>query len=153
MAERFSWVIPDKLAGMERPGFAQKYESDVEFLKKMGIGVIVNLEEYTWNYEEFEAKHIPINDFRAPKLGDIEQFVKFVREKIAEGKRVVVHCYAGMGRTNLMLASFFVSEGMTPDDALDYVRERRPVFLVNDEQIESLRDYSAALSAEGGARE
>ena len=149
MSDRFSWVIPDKLAGMERPGTAQKFEDDVKFLKEKGVSVIVNLEEYVWKYDDFELKHIPINDFKAPKLKDIEEFVKFVHEKILEKKRVVVHCYAGMGRTNLMIACYLVFLGIHPDKALDYVRSKRQVFLVNDEQREAIREYYYSIRPDG----
>jgi atypical dual specificity phosphatase len=141
MPERFSWIIPGKLAGMERPGLTRKLEEDLEFLKSIGIDVIINLEEDFWDYRGFELKHIPIGDFRAPKLEDFEEFVKFVDDKIKEGKRIVVHCYAGMGRTNLMIAGYLVYLGMDPDEALKLVRERRPCYLVNEEQEEALREY------------
>ena len=142
MPERFSWIIPGKLAGMERPGLASGLEDDLKFLKDAGIDIIVNLKEHLRNWDGFEVKHIPINDFKAPKLGDIGGFVKFIDSKIQEGKRVVVHCYAGVGRTNIMLASYLVYLGMNPDQALDLVKEKRPYQSINEEQEEALRKYS-----------
>ena len=47
MPERFSWIIPGKLAGMERPGLASRLEDDLKFLKDAGIDTIVNLEEHS----------------------------------------------------------------------------------------------------------
>ena len=141
MPERFSWIIPGKLSGMERPGLASGLEDDLKFLKDAGIDIIVNLEEHLRNWDGFEVKHIPINDFKATKLADIDEFVKFIDSKIQEGERIVVHCYAGMGRTNLMLASYFVYLGMEPDKALDLVKEKRPYYAVNEEQEEALREY------------
>jgi atypical dual specificity phosphatase len=141
MPERFSWITPGKLAGMERPGSISGLKEDLEFLKDSRIDVIVNLEEHFINYDGFEVKHIPINNFKAPKLIDIEEFVKFVDCKIREGKRIVVHCHAGMGRTNLMLASYLVYLGIEPDKALDLVKEKRPYHAINEEQEEALREY------------
>ena len=142
MPERFSWIIPGKLAGMERPGLASGLEDDLKFLKDAGIDIIVNLKEHLRNWDGFEVKHIPINDFKALKLGDIGGFVKFIDSKIQEGKRIVVHCYAGVGRTNIMLASYLVYLGMNPDQALDLVKEKRPYQSINEEQEEALRKYS-----------
>lgn len=142
MPERFSWIITGKLAGMERPGLVSVLEEDLKFLKDTGIDIIVNLEEHMRNWDGFEVKHIPINDFKAPKLADIGEFVKFIDSKIQEGKRIVVHCYAGMGRTNIMLASYLVYLGMEPDKALDIVKEKRPYQSINEEQEEALREYS-----------
>ncbi len=147
MPERFSWIIEGRLAGMERPGLFHKLEEDLEFLKKNKIEVIINLEEDYWEYSGFEVKHIPINDFKAPRLQDFDQFVEFVDSKIREGKGVAVHCYAGMGRTNLMIASYLIHYlGTDPDKALELVRERRPTYMVNQEQVESLREYFYTLS-------
>lgn len=146
MPERFSWIIPGKLAGMERPGLISELEGDLRFLKDVGIDIIITLEEHPTSYRGFEVKHIPINDFRAPRLSDFEGFVKFVHTKIEDGKRMVVHCRAGMGRTNLMLASYLVYLGMKPDDALNMVKEKRPYQSVNEEQEEALREYSYIMN-------
>lgn len=55
---------------MERRGSFSGLEEDLEFLKRMGIDVIVNLEEEFRDYTGFEAKRIPIGDFRAPRSED-----------------------------------------------------------------------------------
>ena len=146
MPQRFSWIIEDVLAGMERPGLFFTLEDDLEFLKNLKIEVIVNLEELYKNYDGFEVKHIPINDFKAPQLCDFEEFVKFVNSKVQEKKRIVVHCYAGMGRTNLMLASYLIHHHeVDPDKALNLVKEKRAIHLVNEEQEEALREYFYTL--------
>jgi protein tyrosine/serine phosphatase len=141
MPERFSWIIQGKLAGMERPGLLARLEEDLEFLKNVGISTIVNLEEYVWDYDGFRVKHIPIKDFKAPRLADIEEFVRFIDDEIRKGRRIVVHCYAGMGRTNLMFAAYLVHLGMEPENALNLVKEKRPYYAVNEEQEEALIEY------------
>lgn len=149
MPNQFSWIIPDKLAGMERPGSVCSLEEDLEFLKNVGIDIIINLEEYVRNYDEFDVKHIPIKDFKAPTLSDIEEFVELVEHNIRKGKKILVHCYAGMGRTNLMLASYLVYLGLKPDEALNVVRGSRPSHAVTEEQREALREYYYVHFAEG----
>lgn len=126
---------------MERPGLLWRLEEDLDFLKSTGISVIVNLEEYVWNYDGFRVKHIPIRDFKAPRLADIEEFVRFIDGEIWEERQVVVHCYAGMGRTNLMLAAYLIHLGMELDNALNLIKEKRPYHAVNEEQEEALSEY------------
>lgn len=126
---------------MERPGLLWRLEEDLDFLKSTGISVIVNLEEYVWNYDGFRVKHIPIRDFKAPRLADIEEFVRFIDDEIREERQVVVHCYAGMGRTNLMLAAYLIHLGMELDNALNLIKEKRPYHAVNEEQEEALSEY------------
>ena len=149
MAERFSWVVKDTLAGMERPGLFQNLDKDLQFLNGNGINVIVNLEEYFWEYPEFEVLHLPIADFNPPLLDDFENFNEFVIDRFDEGKRILVHCHAGMGRTNVMIASYLVyKDRVNPDDALDSVRNLRPAHWVNDNQIKALWEYYHSLTGE-----
>jgi len=149
MAERFSWVLDNKLSGMERPGLYQDIQKDLNFLKDEGISVIVNLEEYIWEYPLFEQLHIPVGDFKPPKPEDFETCMAFLTQKISEDKRVLVHCHAGMGRTNLIIAAYIVtSEHIKPDLALDRVKNARPAHFVTEKQEESLWDYYYTLKTE-----
>ena len=142
MSERFSWVIDDFLAGMERPGVFQDFREDLEFLKSKNIGVIVNLEEYYRTYPGFEVLHIPIKDFCSPSIEDFNNFIDFIDGKYLEKKKVMVHCHAGMGRTNLMIASYLLKyEGLKPNLALMKVREKRPVYWITSKQENALWDF------------
>ena len=144
MPERFSWVVEGVMAGMERPGLLGSREDDLEFLRGEGIGVIVNLEEkeHARDYEGFIVKHIPVNDFKAPGLEDFEEFIEFVNSQLILNKRIAVHCYAGMGRTNLMIACFLIHYmKVDPATALEVVRIKRPYHVVTWQQEEALRDY------------
>jgi len=144
MPERFSWIIEGNIAGMERPGLFFPIEEDLEFLKSQGVGVIVNLQEkeHFVDHQGFIVKNIPINDFGPPNYEDFVEFIDFVSAHIAQERKIVVHCYAGMGRTNLMLATYLVhKQAIHPDQALEEVKLKRPVHLVTNRQEEALREY------------
>ena len=145
MPKRFSWVLENKIAGMERPGLFDELKNDYSFLTDKDINVIINLEEeifYENINDSFRIKHIPIDDFKAPRLEDFVEFVSFVKEEIDKGNSIVVHCHAGMGRTNLMIASYIINEfKIQYDKALEIVRESRPIHFVTEEQVDALRDY------------
>ncbi len=144
MPERFSWVVDGVIAGMERPGLLCSREGDLEFLRGEGIEVIINLEEreHARDYEGFIVKHIPVNDFSPPGLEDFEEFIEFVNGQLAGKKRIAVHCYAGMGRTNLMIACFLIHHmKIDPATALEVVKMKRPYHVVTWQQEEALRDY------------
>ena len=144
MPERFSWVVEGIIAGMERPGLFNAHDEDLEFLRGEGIEVIVNLEEkeHARDYSGFIVKHIPVNDFKAPSLEDFREFIDFMNSQISDRRWVAVHCFAGMGRTNLMIACFLMHHmRIDPGTALEVVKLRRPFHLVTWEQEEALRDY------------
>lgn len=144
MPQRFSWVVEDVLAGMERPGLFSPLDEDLQFLRDKGIDVIVNLEEekYAQDYPGFMVKHIPVNDFKAPRPEDFASFMEFALAQAAEKKKMAVHCYAGMGRTNLMIAAYLMNlMKIDPGTALNVVKLKRPFHVVTWEQEESLKTY------------
>lgn len=144
MPERFSWVVENVIAGMERPGSFFPLEEDLSFLKERGIAVVINLEEeeHFRDYDGFIVKNIPIMDFGPPALEDFKTFVDFVSTQMENDRSTAVHCYAGMGRTNLMIAGFLIHHLRTdPQEALELVKIKRPFHLVTIKQEEALWDY------------
>ena len=138
MIRNFSWLIEDEIAGMAKPA-SSVY--DFEFLKEKGLEAIVSLTEYPLSemlIEEFgfTVKHIPVRDFQAPTLEQIEDFVAFAKNARSEGKKLVVHCDAGIGRTGTMLACYLVSKGRNAADAIEEVRTKRPGSIETIEQEE-----------------
>lgn len=144
MPERFSWIIEDRIAGMERPGLFYPLEEDLNFLRSKDVEIIVNLQEkeHFIDHSGFIVKNISIDDFGPPDYEDFIEFIDFVEKYISQNKKVVVHCYAGMGRTNLMLATYLIHHlKIGPDHALEEVKIKRPVHLVTYQQEEALREY------------
>jgi len=119
---------------------------DFEFLKDNGFEAIVSLSEFPLSevlIEEFgfTVKHIPVRDFEAPTLEQVEDFVAFAENARSEGKKLVVHCDAGIGRTGTMLACYLVSKGYNAADAIEEVRAKRPGSLETIEQEEVVLKY------------
>ncbi len=143
MIRNFSWLIEGEIAGMAKPASSV---FDFEFLKENGFEAIVSLTEFPLNevlIEEFgfSVKHIPVRDFEAPTLEQIEDFIAFAEKARAEGKKLVVHCDAGIGRTGTALACYLISKGYKAAKAIEEVRIKRPGSVETFEQEELVMKY------------
>jgi len=153
--EMFYYTVDaGRLAGLPGPAYM---EWDFARLRKMGYSVVVSLEcdrLNTFEIEDagFEHKKICVEDFAAPTLDQVDEFVAFVNSKIGEGKKVLVHCYAGRGRTGTMLAAYLIHQGMSSDAAVREIRERASKAygtlrgVIEADQEELLRRYERRLN-------
>ncbi len=153
MPANFSFIIPGKLAGSARPGDWEDLSDDLAEMSEQGIRAIVSLTETPLDSEAirrsgFSLLHLPIVDFTPPSLEQIAAFVEFVDKSLADGKAVVVHCAAGIGRTGTMLAAYLVHTGMNADEAIRAVRRKRPGSIETREQIETIRAYKKTMNNE-----
>ncbi len=146
MANNFSWLIENKLAGMERPGLNCTIDDEIDFLKSESIDVVVTLEERQHASQKlrslFEYHHFPIDDFGVPELADTDTLITMMKNKIEkENKKILVHCYAGIGRTGTILACYLIKNGSTYEKAIEEVRRKRPGSIQSREQELFIMDY------------
>ena len=59
-----------------------------------------------------------------------------------QNKGVAVHCGAGLGRTGVVLAAYFVATGATAQNAVARIRRLRPGSIETDEQAEAIEHYA-----------
>jgi len=146
----FSWVEQSKIAGMACPST----QSNIQWLKGQNIGLIISLTEESLGGNNFdtngiEVLHLPIQDFQVPTHEQIDNFIQRADQVMAEGKAVVAHCRAGIGRTGTILACWLAAKkGMSGDDAIAKVRELRPHSVETRQQEQFIRDYAALHKAQ-----
>ena len=146
MQREFSWVIPDRLAGMPRPGRDAPIDADAAFLKEKGIALVVTLTEEPLPAAPFSSRgirlaHMPVRDFFAPTVAQLVLFADRAATVIDQGGRVAVHCAYGKGRTGTFLAAYLVATGMTAEAAIAEVRRLRPGSIETAEQVAAIRDF------------
>jgi len=140
------FVIDGVLAGLARPRVGGP-DDDIAKLARSGFVGLVSLTESPLDAAVVERSgmeylHIPVRDFEAPATSDVAKFVDFVRRVVARRKgAVAVHCGSGLGRTGTMLACYLVSEGRSPDEALELVRRVRPGSVETPEQEAAVRAW------------
>jgi Dual specificity phosphatase, catalytic domain len=89
---------------------------------------VLNLCETKDPYECEVHRWAPIVDNEpAPSLAWLREMVEFVRTQREAGRIVYVHCLAGVSRSGMIVvACFMLKNRWTRDEALAYVRTKRP---------------------------
>jgi protein-tyrosine phosphatase len=68
---------------------------------------------------------MPIRDFSVPAPDDLVAILDAIDAELAAGGIVYVHCWAGCGRTGVVVGSWLVRHGLTPHAALERIAEAR----------------------------
>ncbi|GMY36201.1 phosphatidylglycerophosphate phosphatase PTPMT2 [Fagus crenata] len=136
---------------------AVPFPKDVPRLKELGVGGVITLNESyetlvpTALYRAHEIEHlvIPTRDYLfAPSFVDITRAVDFIHQNASTGRTTYVHCKAGRGRSTTIVLCYLVRyKHMTPVDALEYVRSRRPRVLLAPSQWKAVQEYSKRESS------
>lgn len=119
-------------------------------LMDWGVGAVINMRgEYNYSVEvdplglPLVFLHLPTDDNGAPSLIHLEQGVDFIRQHVQEeDEGVYIHCWEGLGRGPTMAAAYFVSTGLTPEQAWDKVRQTRPFIRPTDVQKEQINAFA-----------
>jgi len=75
---------------------------------------------YETEFGEDNVRYVPIQDYHLCSLPDLKsRTLPFLQESYVNGRRVVVHCAGGRGRTGHVLAAWLVFHvGTTPEEAI-----------------------------------
>lgn len=146
----FAWLEPGRLAGVPMPGAVNDIEHDLAALARMGITTLITLTERDLPQEALRRHglsnlHLPIHDREAPSLAQIQMLLKRMEVLLSHGEVLAVHCLAGHGRTGVVLAAWWVREGLTAQEALRRVRRIEPRYVQSAEQEEFLQSYEDVI--------
>ena len=136
------WLIPGQLLAGEYPGtyvLADTREKLATFVDA-GIRTFIDLTEerelpaYDRVLHELaaeraiEIRHIrqSIRDYCTPRdRAQMARILSTIRDEIAAGRPVYVHCWGGIGRTGTVVGCWLVEQGLTGDEALRRIAELR----------------------------
>lgn len=107
--------------------------ADVERLRAAGVELFVDLTEKgeygIAPYDSAGARHVrfPIPDHGVPGGEEMKAILDALDAARADGTGVYVHCLAGAGRTGTVAGCWLVRHGLTGEEALVAIAERRGV--------------------------
>ena len=138
---------------MGHPGYWSDLDHSLIELKALGIGAVVSLDEVGLDENQLRRQdmaylHVPITDFSTPSPEQVDNFVEFTRDQIANGSAVTCHCHAGVGRTGTMLACYLVAQGLEPDAAIEQVRSSPVPAIETPEQEDFIGLYARHVKAQ-----
>jgi atypical dual specificity phosphatase len=146
----FSWIDKPLLAALARPTSPEEFR----WLRDQGIEVLVSLTEdrprRDWTEEaSLLVFHEPMEDMEAPTQDQLDRAVSAIQRATARAMPVAVHCGAGLGRTGVVLAAYFVAKGASAATAITRIRRLRPGSIETEEQVEAIELFSRRKKREG----
>lgn len=87
--------------------------------------------------------NIPVLDHASPTQTQLQQAVNWLQQQRAAGRKVLVHCALGRGRSVLLLAAFLLSRhnSRSAEQALALIKQVRHTARLNRAQLTTLRQF------------
>src|SRR5437868_7403624 len=124
------WVLPGRLLAGEYPGSASRAEAldRIQKFQRAGIDSFIDLTEEgemppyapLLSHETTAHRRLPITDHGVPESAQVmTDILNTIDAELAAGRRVYVHCRAGIGRTGTAVGCHLVRSGHEPEAALE----------------------------------
>ena len=122
-----------------------------------GVGAVVDLRSEAVDERSILAAqgiaflHLPTDDHAAITPAMLDEGVAFVAAQRAAGRRVLIHCEHGIGRSATLALAALVDGGLTPLAALALAKDRRDRVSPSPAQYGCWRDWLEARRRRVGA--
>ena len=122
---------------------------DWQRVHEKGITVVIDLEGDVDHgvptaADEFLYVYLPIHDGALPNLERLHAVAQLGARLVAKGHRLLSHCGMGLNRSALVAGLILMSQGMTGQQAVDRLRERRTGALFNERFARYLLEVGTA---------
>jgi protein-tyrosine phosphatase len=79
--------------------------------------------------EGIEWHHFPIVDYATPLPSQDQAWRELsarLQDHLKNNRTILIHCYAGVGRSGMIALRLLVEQGAVPEEALNQIRKVRP---------------------------
>ncbi|KAF8637468.1 hypothetical protein AX16_010796 [Volvariella volvacea WC 439] len=117
---------------------------DTETLKRNGISSVLTAMRGTVTINDTLMRHqILLDDtLDADILVHLPPSIQFIEKELEKGRGVLVHCQAGVSRSATIVAAYLMySRDISADEALEIIREKRPIVEPNENFLHQLEVF------------
>ena len=133
---------------MPRPRGNDWLEDEIRSLQFRGVNYLVclleNSEIYDLNLEQEEPLcaekgidfiHFPIEDVNIPpSRSSFLALTDRLSSYLDQGKKIVIHCRMGIGRSSVLAAAVLIKKGVPPDQVFDIISQSRTLSVPDTEE-------------------
>lgn len=126
------------------------FASDVADLKAQGITAILDVtaefDALDWASEDANVVYLnlPVLDHKAPSEHQIHEALQWIQNQHEQGRKVLVHCALGRGRSVFMVAAYMLTRTSQSelDQVMAAIQGERPVARLNSLQQRKLESFA-----------
>ncbi|XP_064489296.1 protein tyrosine phosphatase type IVA 2-like [Ornithodoros turicata] len=134
------FLITDRPTDTTVPAFLEEF-------KKRNVKDVVRVCEATYKKDVLEQEGIKVWDWQfddgsPPPARVVDEWFQLLRTRFKEDPDccIAVHCVAGLGRAPVLVALALIELGMTYEDAVELIRQKRRG-AINAKQLSYLEKY------------
>jgi protein-tyrosine phosphatase len=141
----FHWLTDDVAVGGSFP-----VGRTGDLARSHGIAAVVDLrgeacdDEARLRKHGIDFLHLPTPDLEPASAAMLDQGVRFARDHIGRGNKLLIHCEHGIGRSALLALCVLVDQGWEPLESLTHAKDRREVISPSYSQYQGWADWLRA---------
>jgi len=152
ISQRRWWDRIDKRVILGALPFRSEYTK--QLVKDENIGGVVSMNEdyelQLFSYQTEGWKNLGVNFlqlsttdiFESPDQTKLTKGVEFIDKFHRNDQSVYIHCKAGRTRSATLVGCYLMAaNNWTPQQAIDYMKEKRPHILLHSKQMEALQTF------------
>lgn len=85
---------------------------------------------------------LPTTDHTPPSQDQLRTGVATITELVKRNLKIYVHCQNGHGRAPTLVAAYLTTQGKSVDEAVEYIKLKRPPIHLQASQVEALREFA-----------